>query len=212
MKEEDESVSVLEQAATSEEPLAGETTGESQETGRGDRLQPIDSETRRRSGDVNSRFLYVVEQGAVLRRNSGHVQVTKGENNLLEVPIVKLQGVLLYGNIQVTTQCIRHLLDEGIWVSFLSRGGRYKGRLQSPHDKGARLRRMQWQRSQDPDFCLEFGRAVVRGKLAGQMKVASAYAKNYLAQTLGEGHRILKESVERLKDVDNLDELRGVEG
>lgn len=176
------------------------------------RLQPLGDAARSRAGEANSRFLYVIEQGAVLRKASGRVLVTKEETKLLEIPAVKLQGILLYGNVQITTQCIRSLLDEGIWVSFLSRTGSYKGRLQPPHERGGRLRQMQWHRSQDAAFCLGFGRAVVRGKMLGQKKVAAAYAKNYLAETLGDGHAVLRESLERLESVQSLDELRGIEG
>src|SRR5581483_9578425 len=56
------------------------------------------------------------------------------------------------------------------------------------------------------------GRAVVRGKILGQKQVATAYAKNYLAETLGEAHSTLCKSLERVETVETLDELRGVEG
>ena len=176
------------------------------------RLQRLDAVARSRSGEANSRFLYVIEQGTVVRRASGRIVVTKEDTKLMEIPVIKLQGILLYGNIQITTQCIRSLLEEGIWVSFLSRSGSYKGRLQPPHERGGRLRQVQWQRSQDPASALGFGRAVVRGKLLGQKKVAAAYAKNYLAETLGEAHTILRDSLERLDSVESLEELRGIEG
>jgi len=52
----------------------------------------------------------------------------------------------------------------------------------------------------------------VRGKILGQKQVATAYAKNYLAETLGEAHSTLCKSLERVETVETLDELRGVEG
>ncbi|MGQ0591963.1 MAG: CRISPR-associated endonuclease Cas1, partial [Gammaproteobacteria bacterium] len=57
-----------------------------------------------------------------------------------------------------------------------------------------------------------FGKAVVRAKILAQTQVQQAYAKNYLAETLGESHRILAEMLERLEQVGTLEELRGVEG
>jgi len=176
------------------------------------RFQRLDAVARSRAGEANSRFLYVIEQGTVLRRASGRIVVTKEDRKIMEIPVIKLQGILLYGNVQITTQCIRSLLDEGVWVSFLSRSGSYKGRLQPPHERGGRLRQMQWQRSQDAEFSLAFGRAVIRGKLLGQKKIAAAYAKNYLAESLGDGHTILTESLEKLETVKSLEELRGIEG
>src|SRR4029077_2324174 len=108
------------------------------------------------------------------------------ERLLLDVPTIKLQGVVLYGNPQVSTQCLRLLLEEGVWLSFFTRHGTYKGRLQPPAELGFALRREQWQRSQDSGFCLAFARTVIRAKLEGARQVASAYAQNYLAETLGD--------------------------
>jgi hypothetical protein len=176
------------------------------------RWQSIDSPLNSRLGESNSRFLHVVEQGALIRRSGSRVMVSKKKEVLLEVPAMKLQGILLYGNIQVTTQCLQNLLSEGVWLSFFSRNGAYRGRLQPPADRGGRLRLRQWERSRDSAYCLAFGRAIVRGKIIAQKEVAAAYAKNYLAETLGEGHRVLNESLDRVNSVDNLDELRGVEG
>jgi CRISPR-associated protein Cas1 len=178
----------------------------------GKQCQPIDSPGLPLAAESNIRFLHVVEQGAVLRRAGSRVLVIKKKNVLLDVPAAKLQGVLLYGNIQVSTQCLRNLLEEGVWLSFFTRNGFYKGRLQPPAERGGKLRQIQWEKSKDPGFCLEFARAVVRGKLLGQKQVAAAYAKNYLAETLTESHRSLGESLERLPAVKDLDELRGVEG
>lgn len=176
------------------------------------RWQSIESPTHATAAESHTRFLYVVEQGTVVRRTSGRVFVTKKDVKLIEVPLIKLQGVLCYGNVQVSTQCMRTLLDEGVWLSFFTRGGVYKGRLQPPVERGGKLRVRQWERSRDPKFCLAFGRAVVRGKILGQKQVAAAYAKNYLAETLGEAHKLLCQSLERVENVETLDELRGVEG
>ena len=138
--------------------------------------------------------------------------VTKEEEVLLQVPAIKLQGAFLYGNVQVSTQCLTLLLREGIWLSFFSRNGIYKGRLQPPFERGGQLRLRQWERSRDAQHCIEFSRSVVRGKVLAQRQTAASYAKNHLAQTLGEGHRVLKQSLERLEEVQDLAELRGVEG
>jgi hypothetical protein len=104
------------------------------------------------------------------------------------------------------------LLDEGIWLSFFSRNGVYKGRLQPPIERGGKLRLRLWERSRDHEFCLQFGRAVVRGKILGEKLLASAYAKNYLAETLGDGFVVLRDSLVRLDKVQEITELRGVEG
>jgi len=122
------------------------------------RWQSIESPTHSKAAESHTRFLYVVEQGTVVRRTSARLFVTKKDTKLLEVPLIKLQGVLCYGNVQVSTQCMRSLLDEGVWLSFFTRAGTYKGRLQPPVERGGKLRLRQWEQSRDPNFCLAFGR------------------------------------------------------
>jgi len=71
---------------------------------------------------------------------------------------------------------------------------------------------MQWKQSQNDPFCLDFARAVVRGKILGQKKVAAAYAKNYLAETLGHSHVDLVEALAAVDRAEDLERLRGIEG
>lgn len=162
--------------------------------------------------DSPPRFLHVVEPGTVVRRAGGRLRVHKKDQLLLEVPLIKLQGVLLYGAVQISSACACKLLEEGIWLSFFTRSGRYQGRLQPPCERGGRLRRRQWESLQNPEAVLGFSRAVVRGKLLGQRLVAAAYAKNYLAETLGEGYQTIVRTLERIDQVVDLEELRGLEG
>lgn len=158
------------------------------------------------------RFLHVVEPGAMVRLAGGRLRVTKKDSVLLEVPLIKLQGVVLYGAAQISSPCVRALLGQGVWLGFFTRSGRFQGRLQPARQGGGALRRRQWERSRDPVAALEFGRAVVRGKILGQRLVAAAYARNYPAETLGEGQRVLAYCLDRIAGARNLDELRGLEG
>src|SRR5207253_3000850 len=99
------------------------------------------------AAEVGSRFLYVAEQGALLRREGSRVRVTKKDVVLLDVSAMKLQAIAVYGNVQISTQCMRTLLDEGVAFGLFTRNGVYKGRLQPPADRGGTLRRLQWERA-----------------------------------------------------------------
>ncbi len=72
------------------------------------------------------RFLHIIEQGGLVRKVGQRIQVVKKGNLLLEVQTVKLQGVVIYGNAQVSSQCLRLLLEQGVWLSFFTRQGHYK--------------------------------------------------------------------------------------
>lgn len=164
------------------------------------------------ASEVGGRFLYVTEPGGYLRRSGSRVMVYRGETLLLDVPAAKLQGVLIYGNAQVSTACLKSLLSEGVWVSLFSRHGQYRGRVQPPSERGGDLRRRQWERSIDPSFCLASAQAIVRGKVLGAIQTADRYAKNRAAESLGTARTTLRECIDKIGHAADLAALRGLEG
>jgi len=67
--------------------------------------------------------LYLTEQNGIVRKTSDRLIVEKGHEVLLEVPCLKIEAVLIFGNVQVTTQALAELLEHGIELAFLSMSG-----------------------------------------------------------------------------------------
>jgi CRISP-associated protein Cas1 len=93
--------------------------------------------------------LYLTEQGSKLRKTSQRLVVEKGGTTLLEVPASGIDRVLIFGGVQLSTQVISFLLESGIDVSFLSMGGRLKGKLIPVESKNVFLRLAQYDRYKD---------------------------------------------------------------
>ena len=109
--------------------------------------------------------LYVTEQGARLGREYDRILVTKGGTVLLEVPAIKVSGIVLVGRIGVTTPALHLFLERDIGLVFLSRSGEFLGRLSGDRSSNTTLKRAQYRRAEDADFCLEVARSVTRGKI-----------------------------------------------
>lgn len=58
--------------------------------------------------------LYVTEQRSIIRKTSDRLVVEKDGTVLMEIPCLKLDTVLVYGNVQVTAQALAEMLDHGI--------------------------------------------------------------------------------------------------
>jgi CRISPR-associated protein Cas1 len=114
------------------------------------------------------RVLYVVEQGAVLRRAGELLLVERDRETLARVPLLRLQLVLLFGNVHVTTPTLATLLERGIELVLLTADGEYRGRLVGPESGSAELRVRQLEAARDEGFALELARRFVRGKLRNQ--------------------------------------------
>ncbi|MBK8799150.1 MAG: CRISPR-associated endonuclease Cas1 [Anaerolineales bacterium] len=77
-------------------------------------------------------ILYVREPGAVVRRDAERVEVTRTDPKtrraqvLSALPIREIEQVVLFGNVQLTTQAAALLLQHQIDVIFLSQSGGYR--------------------------------------------------------------------------------------
>ena len=89
--------------------------------------------------------IYVHTQGACLRRNGGRFVVTKGDEELASTPQAAVDGVVILGNVQVTSQAVAELMDEGIPVIYLSMNGRFRGILQPGLPKNVFVRLAQYE-------------------------------------------------------------------
>src|SRR3972149_8142081 len=96
--------------------------------------------------------LYITEQGAVLRKTGDRLLVEKDEEIILDVPCDKIDAVLIFGNVQVTTQSIRELFEHGIELAILTRTGRIVGQITSPATKNIELRIEQFKKHWDDSF------------------------------------------------------------
>jgi len=110
-------------------------------------------------------YLYLTEQGAVLRKAGDRFLVEKDDEVVLDLPYHKLEAVLLFGNVQVTTQALAELLEKGVNLSLFSRTGMFRGSLSPPRSKNIELRVAQFERYRDCGGALQMARAMVGAKI-----------------------------------------------
>ena len=140
--------------------------------------------------------LYITTQGAKLRYRKRRLVVEKDDQEITAIPAVHVDQVLIFGNVSVTTPALGFLLKNDVSTSFLTRRGRYKGRLVGPAGGNGRLRLRQYERALDDDWALETARAIVTVKLHNTRTLLRRYARR-----MGEGAREREsESASRLSD------------
>jgi len=159
-------------------------------------------------------FLYLTEQGAVLQKTGERLLVLKDNQILLDIPAGKVKGVLIFGNVQFTTQALRLLLDQGVEFALFTRRGRLLGQLTSPFPKNIELRQAQYQRAADQDWTQNFARVVVAAKLGNSLELAREFAHNHPDPDLSQAIGALAERLAAMAQASGLEleELLGQEG
>jgi CRISPR-associated protein Cas1 len=156
--------------------------------------------------------LYLSQQGAVLRKTSQRLVVEKENKRLLEVPAFQVDRILIFGNIQISSQTITFLLERGIDVSFLSMGGKLRGRLASAESKNAFLRLAQYDRSRDEAFRLRLAKSLIDGKLKNQKALLYRFQRNHPEVDFCEPIAVIDRALGQLPHKKQLDSVLGVEG
>ncbi len=84
------------------------------------------------------------------------------------IPLVKIDEVVVLGEVTLTASALHLLLERNIEITFLSHFGQFKGRLSPPFSKNAILRLAQYRAHQDMTVRCELARRFVIGKLSNQ--------------------------------------------
>lgn len=165
--------------------------------------------------------LYVKEPGSVIRRDVERIKVTrrppdKRTDELLHsISVRDLEQVVLYGNVQLTTQAAALLLENDVDVVYLSHYGKFRGRLGQDGSKFAQLRHAQLRLVGDKRRALALALAIVSAKLSNQRNVLNRRAANALPevrQKLGESAAGIEQMRSASRRATTLDALRGFEG
>ncbi len=154
-----------------------------------------------------STSIYVTTQGATIQRRSGQLVVFKSDDILQNIPETLVKQIILCGNVHLTTPVISFCFEKQIEVVFLTQGGRFQGRLNGEGGKTAQLRRKQYERAFDQQFCLQNARAIVMGKIKNMVAFARRQSESSQREIDS-----LKRSLESAERAASIETLLGVEG
>lgn len=151
--------------------------------------------------------LYVQEQGARIGVDGDELAVS-AKTGSTHVRIANTSQVCLLGNIQLTTQAARTLLERNVPVSYFSRGGWFYGRLVAHESKNVELRLAQYRAAIDPVFCVTFSRRLVASKIRN--------CRTLLRRNMDDADPVVLSELEQLakkaEACDELSSLLGIEG
>ncbi len=154
--------------------------------------------------------LYVDVPGAYVRRREGEILVVcHGREECY--PQAQVERLMVFGNVQVSTQTLRALAERGVYVGFVSTYGRLWGRLMGSPHANVRLRMRQYEVVRDEPRSLAIARWFVLGKVRN--------AKEFLAKAMNRRGLDASPFRERMKrwmqaaiHTTSLERLRGIEG
>jgi CRISP-associated protein Cas1 len=188
----------------------------------GDRTVEIEGDREERSGIKNIGWnrvwnrdmatLYLTEQGTTVYKEHQRFVIQVSQSEKLEIPIRDIDRILIFGNIQLTTQVISACLQEQVAVLFLSQSGQYRGHLWSLNPLHLDCEIVQLNKHQDVRFQLEASRSIIRGKLLNSKQLLLRLNRKRKVAEVAKAIDGITSDFASLEGVDNIDRLRGYEG
>ena len=155
--------------------------------------------------------VYLKEQGAYVKKVSERLSVEKAGNSIAEIPVNGVTNLSVIGNVQVTTQALQMLFEQGVDISWFSYSGKYLGTASADSSKNIFLRFEQYGLYNDTERRLEMAREIVRNKTENQISFAGKfrYADGYSpVEDIGR----MRELLGKLSERKTSNEIMGVEG
>lgn len=160
--------------------------------------------------------LYVTTQGAVLRLEHDTIRILAEGETLARLPLVRLQAVVVFGRVTVTTPLIHRCAEDGRALVWMSVRGRFRARLTGRTTGNVLLRRAQHQTLSDRAHTLAIARQYVAGKVQNARTLMLRAARDTPAADDEAALRTAADAVGGLlgeiRDAPDLDVLRGLEG
>lgn len=153
--------------------------------------------------------LYVTETGVQVHKEGQRLLVKKGREILQDIPMIKIDKVVLMGKgVSITTPTLYALTRRKVDVLYLGRGGQM--RVVGREHRHSRLRMTQALAVNDPARVMTIAQAIVSGKVNNQRVLVQRHAEG---APWARSALATMDTMRRQVDTSqNLDELRGREG
>ncbi|OUO91760.1 CRISPR-associated endonuclease Cas1 [Gordonibacter sp. An230] len=156
--------------------------------------------------------LYLTESAVKVGLSERRLTIKKADDGSLmrDFPFDDVEGISVFGKPQISTHLLCECIRQNMPVLFYSEDGHYFGHLSSFEQVDPFRQKMQMYLSDDPRFCLEWSKLIVRAKLWNSLSLLRSYPGIYSFDA--EEVRGLTHSLEYLDGACDVSQVMGFEG
>lgn len=155
---------------------------------------------------------YVLQPDAFIGKTDERLTVKFNKETIMDVPLIKVDGVVVLGRATVSPAVVTELLERRIPLSFLTQTGRYLGRLEPEVTKNIFVRKSQWQAAGESSRAIHVVRGFVRGKLKNYRNSLLRKERECPNINLSAEIARLEAAIAPIERTASIDSLRGLEG
>jgi CRISP-associated protein Cas1 len=156
--------------------------------------------------------LYITQDDAFIGKTDERLVVRANQQTLQDIPLIKLNGVVILGRATVSPAVVIELLERKIPLSFLTHMGRYLGRLEPELTKNIFVRATQWKAVAPSEQASHIVRGFVRGKLKNYRNLLLRGQREDSDLDFQKALTQLDQVIAPIDSTSAIDSLRGLEG
>ncbi len=156
--------------------------------------------------------VYVTQEDSFIAKVDERLNVRFEKKTILDVPLLKIDGVVIMGRASISPAAIAELIQNKIPLTFLTVNGKYIARLEPEMSKNIFLRNAQWKAAGESIQAIHVAKAFVRGKLKNYRNSLLKTQRNYPDIDTSKGISQIESSLVSLEKVTTIDSIRGCEG
>ena len=156
--------------------------------------------------------VYVTQEDAFIGKTDERLTVKADKKTILDVPSIKVDGIVVLGRATISPAAIAELLERKIPLTFLTETGKFMGKLEPELTKNIFVRSAQWQAAGESEKAVHLVRGFVRGKLKNYRTMLVRNQRQYSELNLQGAIASLEKIIPSLEKTNTIDSLRGKEG
>lgn len=155
---------------------------------------------------------YITHEDAFIGKNDERLVVKADKQKLLDIPLIKVDGVVVLGRATVSPAVVMELLSRQLPLSFLTANGKYLGRLEPEMTKNIFVRSAQWKAAGKSEQAVHAVKGFVRGKLKNYRNILLRRQRESSELDFQLPLKKLEGAIAPINSTNNIDSLRGLEG
>jgi CRISPR-associated protein Cas1 len=156
--------------------------------------------------------IYITQDESFIDKIDERIQIKADKKVLIDVPLIKVDGVVVMGRSSVSPAALTELLDRKIPLTFLTHTGKYLGKLEPEMTKNIFIRQAQWQADGETEKAVHLVRAFVRGKLKNYRTSLQRRQREEPTIELDKAISQINNAISSTEKVTAIASLRGLEG
>jgi len=157
--------------------------------------------------------IYIVSDNGKLKKKDETIHLEDSDGTITILFPYKTEQLIIMGNVEITSPALKLLMKHNIDTIFLSKNGRFNGKLVFQESKNVFLRQKQYRLLDNEKFKESFARDIARGKLKNQLafmqRINRKGGSNEIIKT---AISRMKRNIDKLEGKETIDQIRGMEG